>query len=115
MEDMDDIENTVAEAREEYFKLKEVSKEVGPEVMTVGEFIDRILDGTFIDYDGYCRLAIEKDNKLMEITNVYYCISFDETCLQSEKEIELPFFYNNMSLVDFCKYFGIKKVVWYNK
>lgn len=115
MEGIDDIENTVAEAREKYFRLKEVSEEIGPEVMTVGEFIDRILDGIFIDYDGYCRLAIEKDNKLMEIMNVYYSISFDETSIQSEKEIDLPFFYNNMSLVDFCKYFRIKKVVWYNR
>lgn len=76
------------------------------DILTIGEFVDNIITGTFNDYDGDARFIIENDNKLYELTDIYYCICLDEVFLDGEILGDL---------ISFCSDHHIYKLIWYNK
>lgn len=77
------------------------------EIMSIIDFIDRVIYQIFIDYDGYVKFIFEEDNTKYEILNISYSISAEEV-FDEEDTI-------SCSLIQFCRYMNIKEVIWYNK
>ena len=76
------------------------------QIMSVGEFIQNILDQNFIDYDGFARFVVSKYGKDYEIEDVTYSIFFNEVYFKDE---------SLGNIIDFCRMEHIKKIVWYNR
>lgn len=89
----------------EAVELKEDNEFEG-HLISINSFINNILDGSFIDYDGHCRFVIEKDNKKYKFPDISYCIE-DDLVTQGDNIY--------CSLLMFCLYNDIKEVVWYNR
>lgn len=82
--------------------------DIGDEI-SVGLFVDNILNGLFIDYDGYCRFVIDKLDGKYEVLNARYSIDDDTVYLETDADtIETD-------LLSFCLAYDIKKVIWYNR
>lgn len=87
------------------FNLIPHDKAIG-DLMTVGNFIDKVLTGGFINYDGYAHFLVTKENILYEIEGATYDI--DENIIKFNKIMIVD-------IVTFCKALGATKVVWYNR
>ena len=76
------------------------------EIMTVGEFIQGVIMGGFIDYDGYVQFITCEGNERRELKDIYYNIFFNEV------------YYNESytcDIVSFCTMNNITEVIWYGR
>lgn len=94
------------------YKLKDLEVNIQEldnigDIMSIEEFISHIISRTLIDYDGFVKFIIEEDDKKYEIVDISYSIDKDEVYYFEDGTY--------CSLIQFCRYYEIKKVVWYNK
>ena len=87
------------------FNLTPYTEEAG-DVMTVGKFIDNILCGGFIDYDGYAHFLVSKDKILYEVEEAIY--SIDDNIVEFNKDM-------TADLITFCNALEVTKVAWFNR
>ena len=65
--------------------LKKMGDTYYGDKMSVGQFIDNILEGVFIDYDGYCAFIIDKANEEYRVFGATYSIDEDIVYTVPEK------------------------------
>lgn len=80
------------------------------EKMSVGQFIDNILEGIFIDYDGYSVFIIDKTNEEYRVMNATYSIDEDVVYIKDADDTTLT-----TDLLNFCYSYNIRKIIWFNK
>ena len=96
------------------YKPELTSKKMGNydygDKMSVGQFIDKILEGVFMDYDGYCAFIIDKANEEYRVINAAYSIDEDIVYIKDADNDTLA-----TDLLNFCYSYNIKKIIWFNK
>ena len=78
--------------------------------MSVGQFIDKILEGVFIDYDGYCAFIIDKENEEYKVMNATYSIDDDIVYIKDADDDAFT-----TDLLSFCYSYNIRKIIWFNR
>lgn len=96
------------------YKPELVLKKIGDtnygDKMSVGQFIDKILEGLFIDYDGYCAFIIDEVDKEYRVMNATYSIDEDMVYIKDADNDTLT-----TDLLNFCYSYNIRKVTWFNR
>ena len=90
--------------------LKKIKDNDYSDKMSVGQFIDNILEGMFTDYDGYCAFIIDKTNEEYRVINATYSIDEDVVYI---KDIDNDTF--TTDLLNFCYSYNIRKIIWFNR
>ncbi len=90
--------------------LKKMKDDDYSDKMSVGQFIDKILEGFFIDYDGYCAFIIDKENEEYRVINATYSIDKDMIYIKDADNDTLT-----TDLLNFCYSYNIRKIIWFNK
>lgn len=90
--------------------LKKMKDNNYGEKMSVGQFIDNILEGIFIDYDGYCVFIIDKANEEYRVINTTYSIDEDTVHIKDADNDTLT-----TDLLSFCYSYNIRKIMWFNR
>ena len=80
------------------------------EKMSIGQFIDNILEGLFIDYDGYCAFIIDEADEEYRAINATYSIDEDIVYI---KDADNDTF--TTDLLNFCYSYNIRKIIWFNR
>ena len=78
--------------------------------MTVGQFIDKILEGVFIDYDGHCAFIIDKADEEYRVINATYSIDEDMVYIKDADNGTIT-----TDLLNFCYTYNIRKIIWFNR
>lgn len=90
--------------------LKKMRDNNYSEKMSVGQFIDKILEGVFIDYDGYCAFIIDKENEEYRVISATYSIDDDIVYIKDADDDTFT-----TDLLSFCYSYNIKKIIWFNR
>ena len=73
-------------------------------------FIDNILKGVFIDYDGYCAFIIDKSNEEYRVIGATYSIDEDIVYIKDANNDTFT-----TDLLNFCYSYNIRKIIWFNR
>ena len=79
--------------------------DIGQE-MSVGEFVENIIDRNLVDYDGFVRFVVKIKGRDYILSEVNYSIYFNEVCCNEK-------IYGD--IITFCQTNQIKDVIWYNR
>lgn len=90
--------------------LKKMKDNYYSEKMSVGQFIDKILAGLFIDYDGYCAFIIDEADEEYRVMNVTYSIDEDIVYIKDADDDTFT-----TDLLSFCSCYNIRKIIWFNR